>query len=48
MKVAAVVEDTFNIHKYDSNYFSFDFEVPLGSFIFLTYIPCRSRLKELK
>jgi hypothetical protein len=48
MKVAALVIDTFNFHKYDSIYFSLGFEVPLGSFIFLTYIPCHSRLKGLK
>jgi len=48
MKVATLLVDTFNVHKYDSIYFSLDFELPLGSFIFLTYIPCLSRLKGLK
>jgi hypothetical protein len=48
MKVAALVVDTFNIHTFDRIYFSLDPEVPLGSFIFLCYISCRSRLKGLK
>ena len=48
MKVAALVIDTFNIHTIDPIYFSMDFEVTLGNFIFLTYNPCRSRLKGLK
>jgi len=48
MKIAALIVDTFSIHKHDSIYFSLDCEGPLGSFIFLTYISCRSRLKGLK
>lgn len=48
INVAVLVVDTFNIHKCASFYFSMEFEMPLGSFIFLTCFPLSSRLKGLK